>query len=147
MFDKSLNTVIIPEKDIVNWGGSSKRTYIGVNSSIVKKYKNKIKPYIRASLYKNKAKNVNLYEKINKTKILNTNRTKDNSSYNIAMPNTSRRVGNESMLDKTPSNFKISSNLNSFDIDISKVNNTNSNIINNSNVTYTKIYALKTEQE
>ena len=104
------------EKDIT--AKSSKRTYGGVNSSLVNKYKNKIKPHIRASLYKNTKKdNNNLYDNANKAKVY-TKRIIDISSYNIGMPNTGRRWGNESMLDKTSLHYKINSDLNSFDADI-----------------------------
>jgi hypothetical protein len=60
---------------------SSKRTYVGVNSSLGSKYKNKIKPYIRSSLYKKKEKNNNIYKKVSKSRI-NSKRTADNSSTN-----------------------------------------------------------------
>ena len=118
---KSMNTNASTkkEKDIIST--SNKRSYAGVNSSLANKYKNKIKPYIRASLYKNKVKNL-IYEKMNKTKI-NSKKTTDHSSSNLALPNTTRRTGNESILDKTSSNYKINSNINSFDIDNNKETN------------------------
>ena len=106
------------EKDIIS-GTSSKRTYAGVNSSLVSKYKYKIKPYIRSSLYKNKEKNSNIYQKISKTKI-RSKRTADNSSCNLVIPNTFRRGINESILDKTSSNYRYNSELNSFDVEINK---------------------------
>ena len=111
------NTSTKKEKDIIS--NSSKKKYAGVNSSLVTKYKNKIKPLIRASLYKNKEKNNNISQKVNKTKIY-TKRIIDNSTYNLAQPKTTRRVGNESILDKTSSNYKINSDLNSFDISLKK---------------------------
>ena len=111
------NTSTKKEKDIIS--NSSKKKYAGVNSSLVNKYKNKIKPLIRASLYKNKEKNNNISQKVNKTKIY-TKRIIDNSTYNLAQPKTTRRVGNESILDKTSSNYKINSDLNSFDISLKK---------------------------
>ena len=106
------------EKNSINT--QKKMNYMGVNSSLVSKYKNKIKPYIRASLYKNNQKSNNIYEKINKTKT-NSKRIIDNSSYYLQMPNTVRRGGNESLLDKNYSN-NINSDLNSFDIDLNKNN-------------------------
>ena len=115
--NSKINTSIQKEKDIIS--ASSKRSYAGINSSLATKYKNKIKPYIRASLYKNKGKSNNFYEKVNKTKV-NSKRRLDNSSHNIALPNTVRRAANESILDKTSSNYKINTDLNSFDIDINK---------------------------
>ena len=120
----NMNTSIKKEREILN--PSSKRTYGGVNSSLVKKYKTKIKPNIRATLYKNKQNN---NEKVNKTKAY-TKRIIDNSSYNIGIPNTSRKVGNESILDKTSSNYRINSDLNSFDIDLNKDVNKTHNKIN-----------------
>ena len=125
------------EKDITVT--SSKRTYCGDNSSLVSKYKNKIKPNIRASLYKNKQKNNNnLYNKISKTKIY-TKRIIDNSSNNIAMPNTGRQAVNESALDKTSSHYKINSDLNTLDADIKDKNKMK---------TYrSKINALRKEKE
>ena len=98
---------------------SSKRTYVGVNSSLGSKYKNKIKPYIRSSLYKKKEKNNNIYKKVSKSRI-NSKRTADNSSTNLMAPNTFRRGANESVLDKTSSNYKYNSELNSFDIEVNK---------------------------
>ena len=83
------------------------------------KYKNKIKPYIRSSLYKKKEKNNNIYKKVSKSRI-NSKRTADNSSTNIMAPNTFRRGANESLLDKTSSNYKYNSELNSFDIEVNK---------------------------
>ena len=118
------NTSIKKEREIIN--PSSKRTYGGVNSSLVSKYKTKIKSNIRASLYKNKQNND---EKVNKTKIY-TKRIIDNSANNLAIPNTSRRVGNESILDKTSSNYRINSDLNSFDVDLNKNGNKAHNKIN-----------------
>ena len=109
------NTSTKKEKNSIN--SSNKINYMGVNSSLVSKYKNKIKPNIRASLYKNQQKYNNIYEKINKTKT-NSKRIIDNSSHNFPLPNTVRMGGNESMLDKNYS--KINSDLNSFDIDINK---------------------------
>ena len=127
---KNLNTntnnSIKKEKDINN--NSSKRTYVGVNSSLISKYKNKIKQYIRASLYKNKQKKFNnINQKANKRKVY-TKRIIDNSLYNLALPSTVRRTGNESILDKTSSNYKINSDLNSFDYDINKDSKNNSKI-------------------
>ena len=113
------NASIKNEKDIIIT--SNKRSYAGINNSLTNKYKNKIKPYIRASLYKNKAKNF-IYEKVKKTKI-NSKKKNDHSSSNLALPNTTRRVGNESILDKTSSNYKINSNINSLDIDNNKETN------------------------
>jgi len=116
------------EKDIIS-GASSKRTYAGVNSSLVSKYKYKIKPYIRSSLYKNKEKNSNIYQKVSKTKI-RSKRTADNSSCNLVIPNTLRRGINESILDKTSSNYRYNSELNSFDVEINKESEKNSSKIN-----------------
>ena len=121
----NMNTSIKKERENIN--PSSKRSYGGVNSSLVSKYKTKIKSNIRASLYKNNKNNI---EKANKAKVY-TKRIIDNSSYNLAMPNTGRRVGNESVLDKTSSNYRINSDLNSFDVDLNKDGNKTHNKINN----------------
>ena len=114
--NSKINTSIKKEKDIVTI--SNKRTHVGVNSSLVSKYKNKIKPYIRASLYKNNQNN-NIYKKISKKKAY-TKRIIDNTSYNIALPNTSRKGEYDPSSDKTSSNYKINSDLNSFDIEINR---------------------------
>ena len=112
----NINTSTKKEKEVISI--SNKRTYVGVNSSLVSKYKNKIKPYIRASLYKNKQSN-NAYKKISKKKGY-TKRIIDNTNYNISIPNTGRRGENEPSSDKNSSNYKINSDLNSFDVEINK---------------------------
>ena len=121
------------ENDIAN--GSSKKIYTEINSSLISKYKNKIKEYIKTSLYKNKPKNINK-KKSNKRKIY-TKRIIDNSLYNLALPNSIIKTGNESILDKNSSNYKINSDLNSFDFDI---NRDNSKI-------HTKINSLRKEKD
>ena len=128
----NVNTSNKKEKDIVTT--SNKRTYGGVNSSLATKYKNKIKPYIRASLYKNNQNNNNLYDKASKTKVY-TKRIIDNSY----IPTTGRKGGNESILDKTASNYKINSDLNSFDVDIKDKDNTK--------IYHSKINTLRKEKE
>ena len=105
------------EKNITST--SSKRTYAGLNSSLLSKYKNKIKQYIRASLHKNNQKN-NDNQKANQRRVY-TKRIIDNSLNNLA-PNTVRRTGNESILGKTSSNYKLNLDLNSFDFETNREN-------------------------
>ena len=126
--NSNTNTSIKKEKDLIG-GGSSKKTYGAVNSSLATKFKNKIKPLLRGSLYKNNENN-NLYQKGNKTKVY-TKRIIDNSSYNLPIPKTTRRAGNESILDKTASNCKNNSELYSFDFEGKKDNNKKYSKINN----------------
>ncbi len=114
--NKKNNLSIQKEKDINSV--SSKKSHGGINTSLVHKHKTKIKTYIRTSLNKNKGnEKLKFYTKSNDTK---KNTKLDNSSYNLALPNTVRRTGNESMLNKTASNYKINHDLKSFDLDMYK---------------------------
>ena len=121
------------EKNIIS-AASSKRTYEGVNSSLLSKYKKKIKPYIRSSLYKNNEKNSNIYKKVSK---INSKRIADNSSSNLVCPTTIRRGGNESKLEKNSSNYRYNSELISFDGDVNK----------DRDKTYSKINTLRKEND
>ena len=126
--NNNTNTSNKKDKDIISI--SSKKTYAGVNTSLISKYKNKIKPLIRTSLYKNNDKSINnISQKTTKAKVY-TKRIIDNSSYNLGVPKTSRRTENDSILDNTASNYKIKSDLNTFDIDIKKDNDKTHSKIN-----------------
>ena len=106
------NYIGIPREKEIN-SLSSKRSHGGINSSLGAKHKTKIKTQIKASLYKNKGKE-------NHNFMTKSNETKKNSSYNLALSNTVRRTGNESMLNKTASNYKLKHDLKSFDLDMYK---------------------------
>ena len=104
------------EKNMVNIA-PNKRNYEGINTSLLTKYKKKIKPYVRSSLYKNNDKNDNIYKKISK---INSKRSKDFSSSNFIHPSTIRRGANMSNLEKNFSNYRYNSEIISFDVEANK---------------------------
>ena len=130
----NINNSIKKEIDIIT-AASSKRTYAGVNSSLVSKYKNKIKPNIKVSLYKKKIKNNNIYKKSSKKKI-NSKRISNFSLCNSVVHNTLKGVENESLLDKSLHNYRFNSELNSFDVEIK-----------DNDKTYSKINTLRKDKD